>query len=352
MRKRKTGNTIFLEDDDGTVLLETEVNGKTATLRHGNWSMIKDMGTDAGDLLNSMKPAGIRQTCFDFYDVSIELRSNIPLITGDITGMYSHFINSLDSIPNMIIYALYGGGEGDHAYVMLMEPLPGTRLKGDFSAVSYFKSIDDLLIQIHLEIEVLFLTNNKNNAFIHGGAVEKDGVGYIFPAESGSGKTTLVLALSAAGYSFMSDEFAVLNGVSKKLFPFPRSLSIRKNTLKLFPEIQKNTGMFKEIHSPVETLFAVDPLQCFSTGIGEICDIKYVIFPRYDPTTEPSIKPISGMEAFRRLVSTKSYISLGVAEKQSAMDLILSVISKSRCFEMTTGNLDKTVSLIDSLGAG
>ena len=352
MHKRLSGNRTILEDDEGNVLLVTTVAGNTLTLRQGNWITIKERVADPQHTLARFAPGGARGSRYRFFDVDLDVYSNIPEILDDFGRTYRRFAVESHDLPDISMYALSTGLASPRSHVLIMQPATdrALRLKGDFCPVSYLSSFEHLLFQVHSEAEVFVLTNNPHHTFIHGGAVEKDGIGYVLPAESKQGKTTLTMALVDAGYSFLSDEFAVLD-MSGSLLPFPRALSVRADSLSLFPKLDRRRKRLPTLYSPVDTLYSIDLLSALSPRVGRRCRIGYVIFPRYDPSEKPSIRAISRMDTVQRLVGTKTCISLGTAEKQSAIDLLLSTIRDVECFELVTGDLHETVELVDRLGS-
>jgi len=77
------------------------------------------------------------------------------------------------------------------------------------------------------------ITKVRSHFLIHSGAVSYNGRGIVIAADSGHGKTTLVLKLLKQGYKFLSDEMAALSRGDQCLYPFPRSLRLRPDTLEL-----------------------------------------------------------------------------------------------------------------------
>lgn len=349
MRKRVEGNTVYLENDAGEVVLTAQIDGDTITMVNGDWLLIKDRAADLDETLAKIRPAGVESARFRFYGVTYELRTDLPQILQDFTGMYSRFQADFLGDADMTMHALRTPAEFRYPYVLLMSPKPGLRLKGDFSAVSYLSREEDLLLQVHNETEVYLLTNNPNYAFIHGAALEKDGIGYIMPAESGLGKTTLTLALLKDGFHFMTDEFAVLDSSNRLLLPYPRNLSVRENSLRLFPDLFGRRDSFPKIGSNAEGLYSIDPIENIPCTQGSPCPVRYIIFPRYDPVNGPALRKIPKSEAFTGLVVTRNYLSLGLLDKQPAMDLMLSVIGQSQCFEILSADLERTVGLLHDL---
>lgn len=90
--------------------------------------------------------------------------------------------------------------------------------------------------------------------FFHGAAVSKDGEGALLLGDSCVGKTTLVLEMLKRGYSFLSDDVCAVQKTSQgkkinsRVFPFPKGLGIRDNTLKLL-KIDR-TANFRKSYYP------------------------------------------------------------------------------------------------------
>ena len=62
--------------------------------------------------------------------------------------------------------------------------------------------------------------------FVHAGVVGWNGQAILVPGASHAGKSTLVAALLAAGATYYSDEYAVLDGQGR-VHPFPRPIQLR-----------------------------------------------------------------------------------------------------------------------------
>ena len=68
--------------------------------------------------------------------------------------------------------------------------------------------------------------NAPAHIFVHAGVVAADGRGIVLPGRSFTGKSTLVAALVAAGATYYSDEYAVLDSEGA-VHPYPRLISLR-----------------------------------------------------------------------------------------------------------------------------
>ncbi len=79
-----------------------------------------------------------------------------------------------------------------------------------------------------LEHDVISLVGTKapRHVFVHAGVVGWKGRAIVLPGRSFTGKSTLVAALVCQGASYLSDEFAVLDGRGR-VHPYPRPLGLR-----------------------------------------------------------------------------------------------------------------------------
>ncbi len=84
-----------------------------------------------------------------------------------------------------------------------------------------------LLDSMDSAIRVAVGRRAPDRLFVHAGAVAWKGRAIVIPGRSGAGKTTLVAALVAAGATYYSDEYAVLDDRGF-VHPYSRPLSIRQ----------------------------------------------------------------------------------------------------------------------------
>ncbi len=68
---------------------------------------------------------------------------------------------------------------------------------------------------------------SPQRAFVHAGAVARDGRAIVLPGVPAAGKSTLTAALTRAGATYLSDEYAPIDGRGR-VHPFPKPLSIAR----------------------------------------------------------------------------------------------------------------------------
>lgn len=66
--------------------------------------------------------------------------------------------------------------------------------------------------------------------FVHAAAVSTGKHAILIVGEPGAGKSTLCWSLCDAGYGYLSDELAPVSLVEKRVYPFPRALSLKSVT--------------------------------------------------------------------------------------------------------------------------
>jgi hypothetical protein len=76
------------------------------------------------------------------------------------------------------------------------------------------------------DLQLFVAQYSRAFVFVHAGVVAIRGRAVVFPGTSGAGKTTLVKALLAAGATYYSDEYALLDE-SGRVHPYARALSVR-----------------------------------------------------------------------------------------------------------------------------
>lgn len=92
--------------------------------------------------------------------------------------------------------------------------------------VAWFEDLDDARFVVESDLHFRVALAAKGHLFVHAGVVEADGRAIVVPGRTLSGKSSLVMALVAAGASYYSDEYAVLDR-DGLVHPYRKPLSQR-----------------------------------------------------------------------------------------------------------------------------
>jgi hypothetical protein len=130
---------------------------------------------------------------------------------------------------------------------------------------------------------------------LHGAAVSIDGRGIVIPGEAGSGKTTLAAALTAAGASYLTDEWAMIDPATIRVRPFPRALWIHDGSIRAIEGLRERLG------PDLRGRQHIAPADLRGGGIGSECPVCLVVFPRYVPGARTSLLHVDRAQGLRLL---------------------------------------------------
>ena len=174
--------------------------------------------------------------------------------------------------------------------MLLSGPVPSTILEGLFW---------------HINTETIRRTGDF--LLVHAGAVVTPaGDGVLILGRSGSGKTTLTAGLVRAGFGYLSDEAGAIDPVTRRLFPYPKALSVKDGNPHLLPA---ENDLLKSQRYLL-------PEEIRPGCVAGPCDVRFVVSHRYRPsdaTTITSITPAAGVvELSRNALNLSVYGSRGV----------------------------------------
>lgn len=130
----------------------------------------------------------------------------------------------------------------------------------------------------HLQLDLA--RHARGFVFVHAGVVRIGGVAVVVPGRSFSGKSTLVEAFCAAGATYASDEFAVLDARGR-VHPFARPLALRR----------AGGGVER-----------IDPGRLAGGVVRRPCRVGLVLLPRYRPGAHWSPRQLSRARALLELL--------------------------------------------------
>jgi hypothetical protein len=116
------------------------------------------------------------------------------------------------------------------------------------------------------------------------------GAGILLPAPPDSGKTTLTAALTAAGFSYFSDEAALIDPATRRLIPFPRALWLEPGSVRAIDRF-----LSRRAASPIARngTVHVSPRDLHRGRIARPAPVRHVVFPRYAPGAATALEPVS-----------------------------------------------------------
>jgi hypothetical protein len=183
---------------------------------------------------------------------------------------------------------------------------------------------------------------------IHAAAVSDGARCILLPGDSGSGKSTLAAGLVGTGFTYFSDEIALLTRRPFRILPVPLSLSIKEGSWSIlapfFPAIQTLPIFLRQDGKKVRYL--APPSHSLPEAGATGLPVAAIVFPRYSsPGT--AIVPVSSAEALCR-IAAGGYDFSSRMEKEMVGELI-TWISRVPCYELPCADLRQAVCEVKEL---
>jgi len=159
-----------------------------------------------------------------FYELDVVIESDTSSFIDLFARMYPRFLTDYLRVEKERTATFTVYTQPDNPYGM-----PAIVHQGDVRILEDPKYLDGFAYEY---IYYWILHKIKSHFLIHAGAVSYNDQGIVLAADSMHGKTTTVLKIIERGFKYLSDEIAALGRSDKLLYPFPRSLRIRPDTLR------------------------------------------------------------------------------------------------------------------------
>ncbi len=199
-----------------------------------------------------------------FFDLAATIKSDSDVYLNLFASMYGRFrSNEGTAITQLAEFIVLTNPDNEWGKPVLI-------LDGEVWPLNQARMLQGYIYERVLNAMIVRV---RSHFLIHAGAViPPNGGGIILAADSGHGKTTLVLKLISRGYKFLSDEMAAISRANKQVYPFPRSLRLRPDTLEL-------VGFSHATNKAVKWLdkFLLDIEHIQPHSMGQAVPIRYII---------------------------------------------------------------------------
>ncbi|MHC4235066.1 MAG: hypothetical protein ACYSUQ_08105 [Planctomycetota bacterium] len=182
---------------------------------------------------------------------------------------------------------------------------------------------------------------------LHAAVMVRAGCGVLFAAGSGAGKSTLAAGLLARGWRYLSDEIALIDTDTLRVHAFPKALCIKSGAFQVVQDL--NLPLWRRRHyvkAVKGQVGYVNPHAVNPESVGGSAPIRFVIFPRYVPGTEPRVFAVPRAEAAFKL---SGHVLNRDAFGHKLVAALGDVVRHSACFRLESGPLAPTCALIEEL---
>jgi HprK-related kinase A len=202
-----------------------------------------------------------------------------------------------------------------------------------------------ILPHIEAAVNLLVARHLPGYLQIHASVLSRDGVGVVFPGRPGVGKTTLAAALLARGWSYATDEFALIDPRTCTLMPYPKALSIKSGSVEVLAELGLPIRDLPSYRRGEKgRVRCLNPLAVRPDAVAEPCSIGVVVFPQYEAGGRPAIEPISRAQAvFEMSRCCFNFLKF----RSRAVQLMCEATRGARCYRLRTGDLRACCELVE-----
>ena len=182
---------------------------------------------------------------------------------------------------------------------------------------------------------------------LHAATLSFEGQGVLLVGNSGVGKSTLAAGLVSRGWTYLSDEFALIDPDTLRLHPFPKAMCIKAGSFEVIERL--NLPLWRRRHYVKAIKGAVGYVrpQDFAPGVvPSPCPIRFVIFPKYGDGEQPRFYPVlSGHAAFSMAGHALNRTVFG----ERTVSILSKVVRQAECLGLVSGPINETCELIESL---
>jgi hypothetical protein len=200
----------------------------------------------------------------------------------------------------------------------------------------------------HLFWHINSETFRSTGAFllVHAGSVATpDGVGVLLPGVSGAGKSTLTASLVRAGFNYLSDEAAAIEPVTRRIYPYPKAISLKKDDrggLGLLAELRARRNGAEYL----KRQWYLPPEEIPGGAVGRPCRAGLIVLTRYEAGAETQVSQITPAEGAFELAQHALNMSMW---EDRALPLLADVARGAQSYRLVSGNLGEAVRAITGL---
>lgn len=182
---------------------------------------------------------------------------------------------------------------------------------------------------------------------IHAAVVEKNNQAFILPGAPGSGKSTLCAALVCQGWRLLSDELALLSVDDDRLYPVPRPISLKNQSLDIISGFSPGIVIGPVVNDTAKGTIGHmrPPRQSVELSERSAKPAK-LVFPKYKEHSNTALTAVNKSRAVLRTAENCfNYSVLGVHGFQS----LCCLTEDCDCYEFQYSRLEEAVTVFAEL---
>jgi hypothetical protein len=198
----------------------------------------------------------------------------------------------------------------------------------------------------HLVYQVLdrVSAEERHKLLLHAAVLVHDDQAVLFAAPTGAGKSTLAAALCESGWTYLSDELAIIDPHTLRVEPYAMPIVLKPGSIDALTTIVSGLSE-RPIHlrDDGQQLRYLMPDRVASSGSFPIAAL---VFPTYRPGEENRVNTLDPLTALQQLAATgSSDRPLNEADIKTLLSL-----AQLPAYELTMDDLDSAARAVDKIG--
>lgn len=181
---------------------------------------------------------------------------------------------------------------------------------------------------------------------VHAAVVEKGGKACLLAAKPESGKSTLCALLTGCGWRLFSDEFALIEPGTARVYPLPRPISLKGDAIGVvrhfFPQLHTKTVCRNRATG--ENMAYVKPPSKAVARMHESAKISYLVFPRFRAEAPLAVQRVVRSRALLALADNSfNYAVLG----REGFETLAHVVKEAQALDFCYGDTNQGLRWFD-----
>lgn len=274
----------------------------------------------------------------------VRLTANVPTLAGDIALMYADFSTcAADTFADFHVEVARAAGvrgwfkpqvrfffDGQPSFI----PLPAAQA----------------FAMLEWGLNWCVAAHAHQYLVIHAAVVEKNGCAALLPAPPGAGKSTLCAALVLRGWRLLSDELALYDQGSGRVYGMSRPMNLKNRSIDVIRQFAPDAVMTAPMPDTTKGTVALLRPSTHSVVCAEVpARVRWIVLPRYVADAPPELLPNGRARTFM-LLAEQSF-NYGI-QGEAGFEALGQLVDTCSCYRFTYGQLDDAVHVFDDLLAG
>jgi hypothetical protein len=206
-------------------------------------------------------------------------------------------------------------------------------------------ALDDIIEKLTLAVIDYVYESIEWLVSLHAAAVGNEAACVLIPGASGAGKSTLTAALVASGAKYLTDDLVLLDKTELDVVPVPSALTLKSGSwTALELRIPGLSSLPSYWRADREVRYWAPPAAAVA---GQPIPAKAIVFPHYQGDAQPTLAPLSALEALHRIVAAPCTVKGPITPE--TVDRLTGWASRTTSYVLTYNSLDDAVAIVERL---